>query len=84
MRKPALCGALALSALMLGCPVLAQDSTQIRIGPGDIATVETLNFLIALERVKERGVDFERIRRRGAYLDCVEQIWHLLRRYLED
>ena len=26
---------------------------------GDIATVESLNFLIALERAKERGVDVE-------------------------
>ena len=31
----------------------------MRIGLGDIATVETLNLLIALERVKERGVDVE-------------------------
>jgi NitT/TauT family transport system substrate-binding protein len=59
MRKPAVCCALALSALMLGCPAVAQDSQQIRIGLGDIATVETLNFLIALERVKERGVEVE-------------------------
>lgn len=59
MRKPVFYGALALSAAMLTCPALAQDSKQIRIGLGDIATVETLNLLIALERVKERGVDVE-------------------------
>ena len=58
MRKPAFYGALALSAVMLGGPAWAQDK-QIRIGLGDIATVETLNLLIALERVKERGVDVE-------------------------
>jgi NitT/TauT family transport system substrate-binding protein len=43
---------------MLSGPALAQDK-QVRIGLGDIATVETLNLLIALERVKERGVDVE-------------------------
>jgi NitT/TauT family transport system ATP-binding protein len=32
----------------------------------------------------DRDGDFEHIRRQGAYLDCVEEIWHLLRRYLED
>jgi NitT/TauT family transport system substrate-binding protein len=58
MRKPVFCGALALSALMLSGPIQAQDK-QVRIGLGDIATVETLNLLIALERVKERGVDVE-------------------------
>jgi NitT/TauT family transport system ATP-binding protein len=31
-----------------------------------------------------RGGDFEQIRRQPVYLDCVEEIWHLLRRYLED
>jgi NitT/TauT family transport system ATP-binding protein len=32
----------------------------------------------------ERGADFERIRREQAYLDCVEEIWQVLKRYLED
>jgi NitT/TauT family transport system substrate-binding protein len=59
MHRTVFCGALALSAVMLGSPVLAQDSKQVRIGLGDIATVETLNLLIALERTKERGVDVE-------------------------
>jgi NitT/TauT family transport system substrate-binding protein len=59
MRKPVFYAALALTAAMLSCPTWAQDSKQVRIGLGDIATVETLNFLIALERVKERGVDVE-------------------------
>jgi len=58
MHKPAICGALALSAMMMSAPALAQDE-QVRIGLGDIATVETLNLLIALERVKERGVEVE-------------------------
>ena len=58
MRKSVLCSVLALSAVMLATPVLAQDK-QVRIGLGDIATVETLNLLIALERAKERGLDVE-------------------------
>jgi len=58
MQRPMIYGALALSAVLLGGPVLAQDK-QISIGLGDIATVETLNFLIALERVEERGVEVE-------------------------
>ncbi len=32
---------------------------KIRIAFGDIATVETLNFLIAIERAREKGVDIE-------------------------
>jgi NitT/TauT family transport system ATP-binding protein len=32
----------------------------------------------------DRSGDFERIRREQAYLDCVEEIWTVLKRYLED
>jgi NitT/TauT family transport system ATP-binding protein len=32
----------------------------------------------------DRRHDFERIRRERAYLDCVDEIWNLLKRYLED
>jgi NitT/TauT family transport system substrate-binding protein len=54
---------LGLSTLILlaaapGTPP-AWAAGQIRIAFGDIATVETLNFLIAVERAKERGVDIE-------------------------
>jgi NitT/TauT family transport system ATP-binding protein len=31
----------------------------------------------------DRRGDFERIRRERAYLDCVEEIWNVLKRYLE-
>jgi NitT/TauT family transport system substrate-binding protein len=53
-------GALALALAVVAVPeaVRAQEKS-IRIGLGDIATVETLNLLIALERVKERGVNVE-------------------------
>ncbi len=39
-----------------GWPVAA-SAEQMHVAFGDIATVESLNFLIALERAKERGVD---------------------------
>jgi NitT/TauT family transport system ATP-binding protein len=32
----------------------------------------------------ERSGDFERIRRERAYLECVEEIWNVLKRYLQD
>ena len=31
-----------------------------------------------------RRGDFERIRREQAYLDCVDEIWNVLKRYLDD
>jgi len=32
----------------------------------------------------DRRGDFERIRREQAYLDCVDEIWNVLKRYLDD
>jgi NitT/TauT family transport system substrate-binding protein len=53
-RLSALAG---LSLLVLAGPVAGQDKGSMHIAFGDIASVETLSFLIALERAKERGVD---------------------------
>jgi NitT/TauT family transport system substrate-binding protein len=52
---------LAASALLAvtQVPSPATAAGTIRIAFGDIATVETLNFLIAVERAKERGVDIQ-------------------------
>jgi NitT/TauT family transport system substrate-binding protein len=52
---------LATSVMLLAAIGAAPASAAgtIRIAFGDIATVETLNFLIAVERAKERGVDIE-------------------------
>lgn len=54
---------LALSAVLVAAVAAGTPSAQaaetIRIAFGDIATVETLNFLIAVERAKERGVDVQ-------------------------
>ena len=45
---------------MLSLSPSAQSAeNKIRIAFGDIASVETLNFLIAIERAKEHGVDIE-------------------------
>lgn len=37
----------------------AMANDPLRVGLGDIASVESLNLLIAMERTKERGVDME-------------------------
>ena len=52
-------GALLLVLAVPGCAPAWAAAGKIRIAFGDIATVETLNFLIAVERAKERGVDIE-------------------------
>ena len=48
-------GALVASALLFSPDASAADG-KIRIAFGDIESVETLNFLIAIERAKEMGV----------------------------
>lgn len=62
-RRNALAGLAAAATLTVALGAadlaLAQDKQPIRIALGDIETVETLNFLIAVERAKERGVPIE-------------------------
>jgi len=51
---------LALGACALvAATAPAHAAGKIHIAFGDIATVETLNFLIAVERARERGVEIE-------------------------
>ncbi|HEY1386138.1 MAG TPA: ABC transporter substrate-binding protein [Dongiaceae bacterium] len=57
LRGPLMAGVLALASL--GWSVAAAADSKMHVAFGDIATVESLNFLIALERAKERGVDVE-------------------------
>ena len=57
LRGPLMAALVALATLG-GSSVAAADS-QMHIAFGDIATVESLNFLIAIERAKERGLDVE-------------------------
>lgn len=57
-RRIILKAAGAVAALaMTASGALAQDP--LRVGLGDIASVESLNLLIAMERAKERGVPME-------------------------
>ncbi len=51
-------GVLVLLAATIGQPAPAQ-AKPVRIAFGDIASVESLNFLIALERAKERGLEID-------------------------
>lgn len=53
----ALAGLLVAAAAPGANPAAAAGT--IRIAFGDIATVETLNFLIAVERARERGVEID-------------------------
>ncbi|WP_340119175.1 ABC transporter substrate-binding protein [Pelagibius sp. 7325] len=54
--------AAAVAALMAGAAFVAppaQAAEKVRVALGDVVSVETLAFLIALERAKDRGVDYE-------------------------
>jgi NitT/TauT family transport system substrate-binding protein len=57
-RKTMGSGAIAATLLLTGLPVAAQDDP-LSIAFGDIASVESLNLLIAMERTEERGVPME-------------------------
>lgn len=50
--------AIALSIPLGAVPALAQNAP-IRVAMGDIASVESLGLLVAIERTKERGVPME-------------------------
>jgi NitT/TauT family transport system substrate-binding protein len=59
-RRTFLAAAAALTMLAgAGAPAAAQDKAPIRVAFGDIATVESLNLLIAMERTKEKGIPME-------------------------
>lgn len=52
-------GAIALAAMLPSMAAVAQSAGTVRVAMGDVASVETLSFMIALERAKDRGVDYE-------------------------
>lgn len=54
--KGALAGACLTGALI--APAVSQ-TTKVRVALGDTISVETLAYVVALERAKERGVDYE-------------------------
>ena len=49
----------AAAAVVLAVSGMAEAATKVRVAFGDIASVESLNLLIAFERAKERGVEVE-------------------------
>lgn len=49
----------AALAALVAWPGAAEAADKIRIAFGDIATVESLHFLAAVERAKEKGVEIE-------------------------
>jgi NitT/TauT family transport system substrate-binding protein len=46
-------------SLILGIGVNAQAADKVRVALGDVASVETLCFIVALDRAKDRGVAYE-------------------------
>ncbi|MEW6673282.1 MAG: ABC transporter substrate-binding protein [Thermodesulfobacteriota bacterium] len=46
-------------SLVLGVGINAQAADKIRVALGDVASVETLCFLVALDRAKDRGIAYE-------------------------
>jgi NitT/TauT family transport system substrate-binding protein len=46
-------------AVMLVATGVAQAQDKVHVALGDVVSVETLAFVIAMERAKERGVDYE-------------------------
>lgn len=58
-RRSVLFGAAAVgAALMLGSAA-AQAQAKVRVALGDVLSTETLSMIIALERAKEKGVDYQ-------------------------
>ncbi|MCK5516867.1 MAG: ABC transporter substrate-binding protein [Desulfobulbaceae bacterium] len=45
--------------VVLGISFNVQAADKVRIALGDVASVETLCFLVALDRAKDRGLDYE-------------------------
>lgn len=52
-------GSAAVAAMLAMAPLPAAAEGQMHIAFGDIATIETLPFQIAIERAKERGVEVQ-------------------------
>lgn len=57
LKSVCIAATLAVSSFALSLPASAEGT--MRVAFGDIATVESLNFLVALERARERGVAIE-------------------------
>ena len=49
----------ATAGLMVTLTLAAEAAEKVRIALGDVVSVETLAFVVAMERAKDRGVDYE-------------------------
>ncbi|MFM9974398.1 MAG: ABC transporter substrate-binding protein [Beijerinckiaceae bacterium] len=49
---------LAVAAALIGSSLVAQAQEKVRVALGDVLSTETVSMVIALERAKERGVDY--------------------------
>lgn len=58
LRKGLATGLLAAS-MSLGASVAGAQDKTVRVALGDVVSVETLAFLIALDRAKDKGLDYE-------------------------
>ena len=56
---PKFLSGLAAASLMLTLAATADAAEKVRVALGDVVSEETLAFMIALERAKDRGVDYE-------------------------
>lgn len=58
-RLSAMFGAAAVAAALTLGGVAAQAQGKVRVALGDVLSTETLSMIIALERAKEKGVDYQ-------------------------
>jgi NitT/TauT family transport system substrate-binding protein len=58
-RRAACAALVGLSAMTCALSVQAQAQKKIRVAFGDVLSTETVSMVIALERAKEKGVDYE-------------------------
>lgn len=56
---PKFLSGLAAAGLLLSLATAAAAAEKVRVALGDVVSVETLAFVVALERAKDRGVDYE-------------------------
>lgn len=59
ISRRAVCGAIAGLTLAVGMGAVQAQQKKIRVAFGDVLSTETVSMVIALERAKEKGVDYE-------------------------
>ena len=59
ISRRAVCGAISGLTLAVGMGAVQAQQKKIRVAFGDVLSTETVSMVIALERAKEKGVDYE-------------------------